>query len=92
MKWANETGAVKSICKVNAELAGMTLKEKNRHWYNFGPRYKRAEFDVRTVIGAADLRFAVYDKQGKMRGQTVDAIDVNWYKGEDNAEPEQPER
>ena len=92
MKWAKETGAVRSVCNVNAQLGGMILKEKNRHWFNFGPRYKRAEIEVRTLIGPADLKFQVYDKAGKMRSEVHDAIDVKWYQGEDVVEAEQPEK
>ncbi len=69
--------AVKNVCDVDASLSGLDMKVKNRHWYNQGPKYLRAEFDVKTVIGPADLKFQVWAKNG-ICSKDHDAIDVKW--------------
>ena len=68
---------VKSVCDVDANLSGIDMKVKNRHWYNQGPKYLRAEFDVKTVIGPADLKFQVWAKNG-VCSRDHDAINVKW--------------
>jgi hypothetical protein len=69
--------SVKTVCEVNATLDEIDMKVKNRHWYNRGPRYLRAEFDVKTLIGPADLGFQVWTKNG-VCNTDHDSIDVKW--------------
>ena len=92
MKWARDTGAVKPVCDVDANLDGVNVKIKNRHWYNFAPKYVRAAFSVKTVIGPADLKFQVWDKAGNMLSKTHDSIDVRWQKGEDTEHSQSVDR
>lgn len=54
------------------------MKVKNRHWYQGGGRYLKAEFDVQVIIGAADLKFRTLGKDGVL-SRAHDAIDVEWY-------------
>lgn len=53
------------------------MKRKNRHWYNFKPEYNRAEFDVKVLIGAADVKFELWGKNGKKSKDHTD-ISVRW--------------
>lgn len=64
------------LCRVESRLP-QNMKLKNRHWYNTGPRYRRAEFDVQVIIGAADLKFQTLDRHGVL-SQSHDSIAVEW--------------
>lgn len=38
------------VCEVETTLRPSDMKRKNRHWYNFGDEYNRAEFEVRLIV------------------------------------------
>ena len=46
--------------------------------YNFGPQYYRADFDVRAVVGAADLKFQLWGDNGTRLSRDHDSIEVVW--------------
>ncbi len=71
----NKSGAQR-VCKVESSLP-QDLKLKNRHWYNAGPQYLRAEFDMQVLIGPADLRFQTLSKDGIISRDHA-AINVEW--------------
>ena len=54
------------------------MKLKNRHWYNSGERYWRFRFDVKVLLGAADLKFLMLTKDKKVISGGHDAIEVMW--------------
>lgn len=64
------------VCAVEVVLNHGDMKRKNRHWYNLGKEYNRAEFEVRMLIGAG-LRFEIWSKDG-LRSKTHDEIEVEW--------------
>ncbi|OQV00389.1 hypothetical protein CLAIMM_05890 [Cladophialophora immunda] len=71
----NNSGA-QLVCKVESQLP-QDMKRKNRHWYNVGPEYLRADFDMQVLIGPADLKFQTLGRDGVMsRGH--ESIDVEW--------------
>lgn len=46
--------------------------------YNFfRPQYFRAEFDVKILIGPADMKFQIFDKDGQISKDHED-IEVQW--------------
>ncbi|KAH0545359.1 hypothetical protein FGG08_000500 [Glutinoglossum americanum] len=56
------TGAT-LLCVLESDLTHLPLtcfKKKNRHWYNRGKVYHRANYSVRVVIGSADIRFELW--------------------------------
>jgi hypothetical protein len=69
---------VTRVCDVDASLDGVDMKLKNRHWYNRGEKYLRAEFNVNVVIGHADLTFQIHDKGGQKLNRIDDPISVEW--------------
>lgn len=69
---------VRTVCNVDALLDDINMKVKNRHWYSRGKRYLRAAFDVRVVIGHADLSFRILDKTGKNLSRDDSTISVSW--------------
>lgn len=71
----NKSGA-QHVCKVESSLP-QDLKLKNRHWYSAGPQYLRAEFDMRVLIGPADLKFQTLSKDGIISRDHA-AINVQW--------------
>lgn len=74
-KSMNKAGAQR-VCKVESKLP-VTMKRKNRHWYNGGPQYLRAEFDMQVLIGPADLKFQTLSKGGVI-SKDHEGIDVQW--------------
>lgn len=75
----NQDGA-KRLCEVESALKdkGLEMKLKNRHWYNRGEKYLRARFDVKVILGAADLKFALQTKDKKVLSNNHDPIEVKW--------------
>jgi len=68
----------KTLCDVESVLNDVDMKLKNRHWYNRGEKYVRAEFDVKVILGAADLKFQLWSKGGKVCSRDHDAIEIKW--------------
>lgn len=68
------------LCGVESVLKdkGVDMKLKNRHWYNKGERYLRVRFDIRVIIGAADLKFQIQSKNNVVLNNDYDAIQVRW--------------
>ena len=67
----------KPVCAVEALLKDNDMKLKNRHWYNRKPRYYLANFDVRVLIGSANLKFEIVAKDGT-RSTSHEEIEVQW--------------
>ena len=70
----------KILCDVESVLRdkGVDMKLKNRHWYNSGERYLRVRFDIRVILGAADLKFQIQSKNKVVLNNDYDAIQVRW--------------
>ena len=69
---------VKTVCAVESTLQDVELKLKNRHWYNRGEKYWRAKFDVKVVLGPADLKFQLWSKGGRIMSRDHEVIAVKW--------------
>ena len=67
----------RSICAVESVLSYRDMKRKNRHWYNLGPVYYRAEFDMRVIVGAADLKFEMLGMDGVV-SKPHNEVEVQW--------------
>ena len=46
--------------------------------YNLGPQYYRAEFDVRIIVGAADVKFQVWGDNNTRLSRDHHDIEVEW--------------
>ena len=57
---------------------GVDMKMKNRHFYNRGEKFLRVRFDVKVILGAADIRFQLQSKNGMVLNSDHDAIQVKW--------------
>ena len=57
---------------------GVEMKLKNRHWYNRRAKYLRLKFDVKVILGAADLRFQLQTKDQQVLSNNHEAIQVKW--------------
>ena len=70
----------KILCGVASDLKGkgVEMKLKNHHWYNKGGRYLRVRFDIRVILGAADLKFQLQSKDKVVLNDDYDAIQVRW--------------
>ena len=71
---------VKTLCIVESVLAEKPVEKKlkNRHWYNSGEKYLRVRFDVKVILGPADLKFQLWSKQGQLLSSEHDPISVKW--------------
>lgn len=45
--------------------------------YNWGTQYHRADFDVKVLIGPADLKFQIWGKNGQL-SKNHEEIEVQW--------------
>ena len=54
------------------------MKLKNRHWYQRGEKYLRAKFDIKVILGAADLKFQLQSKTKDVLSKDHDEIQVKW--------------
>ena len=70
----------KLLCAVESVLKdkGVEMKLKNRHWYNRGEKYWRVKFDVKVILGAADLKFQLQSKDRTILSGEHDPIQVKW--------------
>lgn len=70
----------KRLCDVESILKdkGLDMKVKNRHWYNRGDKYLRAKFNIKVILGAADLKFQLQTKDRKILSNDHENIDVKW--------------
>ena len=70
----------KVLCGVESVLKdkGVDMKLKNRHWYSKGEKYLRVRFDIRVILGAADLKFQIQSKNKVVLNNDYDAIQVRW--------------
>lgn len=46
--------------------------------YNLGPQYYRAEFDVRIIVGAADVKFQLWGDNNNRLSRDHEDIEVSW--------------
>ena len=76
------------VCAVESILSEGDMKKKNRHWYNVGPGYYRAEFDMRVIIGAADLKFELLGKDGVV-SKPHSEVEVQWVKAAKDMRPQE---
>ena len=75
----SQAGARK-LCDVSTILKDkdLDMKLKNRHWYNRGDKYWRFRFDIKVVVGAADLKFLLMTKDKRVISRDHGAINVRW--------------
>lgn len=67
------------LCEINSDLSSADEKkftEKNKRFWSLGKHYFRVEYQVRVIIGPADIRFELwFDNQKLSRDQP---IRVDW--------------
>ena len=73
-------GGAKRLCEINSVLQdkGVDMKRKNRHWYNRGEQYVRARFNIKVILGAADIKFQLESKDQNVLSNDHDTIEVQW--------------
>ncbi|KAL4901442.1 hypothetical protein BDW74DRAFT_159965 [Aspergillus multicolor] len=70
---------VERVCSLDISTEDVERKVKNGKWYSVRPRYCRATFEVRVVVGAADLSFQLWSKERRIRVQGGhEPIRVQW--------------
>lgn len=56
----SQDGSVRELCEVTSNLSSIEesrFKKKNRHWWSIRKPYLRADYQIRVVIGPADIIF-----------------------------------
>ncbi|PGH23948.1 hypothetical protein AJ80_02010 [Polytolypa hystricis UAMH7299] len=78
----------KSVCILSVYTEGVEKKLKNRHWYNSDPAYWMVKFNVKVVVGPADLKFELWSENKQIRSSKHEPIAVAWtpYKKETEGE------
>lgn len=68
------------LCDVLSVLQERSLqaKMKNRHWYSRGEKYLRYKFDIKVILGPADIKFQLQTKDEKVFSSDHDTIQVKW--------------
>lgn len=84
----NKSGAQR-LCTVKSRLP-QNMKLKNDKWYQRADSYYKAEFDVRVLIGAADLRFQTLDQSGLL-SQDHASIDIDWQASQKSVSTNRPD-
>lgn len=70
----------KLVCNIDAKMDGMSLVPKNDRWYSRKRPYWLATFEVRVIIGPADLQFELRnpDTGNRIQNGQHDLIPVRW--------------
>ncbi|PWY64726.1 hypothetical protein BO94DRAFT_505015 [Aspergillus sclerotioniger CBS 115572] len=72
---------VQPVCNLDILTDNVDKKLKNRHWYSSRPAFWRTSFEVRVVVGPADLTFQLWSKGERIRSKH-DPISVHWMPAE----------
>ena len=85
-------GEVSRLCDLHSSLSkDVDMKEKNCHWYNRGKRYMRVNFNIRVVLGPADVKFRMESKGRVILSEEHEVIEVVWQPlSEQSSRPREP--
>jgi hypothetical protein len=70
---------VRTLCVVKADVSQTSRIVKNRHWYNFSPKFELTVLDLKVLPGSADLKLEVWN-DGRRLSRDHDTIEVEWEK------------
>jgi hypothetical protein len=71
-------GGVEEVCRIESRFDARSMTLKNHHWYNLKHQYSLADFDVKVIVGPADLKFQLVTKNGEALSDDHDEIEVMW--------------
>ena len=74
------------LCNIQSSLDPDHLKRKNKRWYSLGKEYNHAEFILKVLIGASDLKFQLWNMDGERISRDHKDIQVRWDPPQANAE------
>jgi hypothetical protein len=74
---------VQKVCSLDIATGDVDKKLKNRHWYSVKPAFWRTAFDVKVVVGPADLTFQLWSKDRRIRSGKHEPIAVSWMPAEE---------
>ncbi|KAL8745997.1 MAG: hypothetical protein Q9190_001923 [Brigantiaea leucoxantha] len=67
------------VCEIESDLTSADeskFKERNRRFWNFGKHYYRVDYDIKVIIGPADIRFELWFNGQKLSRDQP--IKVEW--------------
>ncbi|KAL7657523.1 actin-like ATPase domain-containing protein [Aspergillus phoenicis ATCC 13157] len=70
-----------TVCNLDIATDNVDRKLKNRHWYSSKPAFWRTSFEVRVVVGPADLSFQLWSRGERIRSKH-EPISVHWMPAE----------
>ncbi|KAI9037071.1 Hsp70 family protein [Aspergillus affinis] len=74
---------IQKVCDLDISTEEVDKKLKNRHWYSIKPHFWRVAFEVKIVVGPADLSFQLWSKDKKIRSGKHEPIEVTWMPAQD---------
>ncbi|KAE8141241.1 hypothetical protein BDV38DRAFT_237622 [Aspergillus pseudotamarii] len=69
---------VQKVCCLDISVDAVDKKLKNRHWYSMKPAFWRTVFEVKVVVGPADLSFQLWSKDKRILSGKHEPIAVSW--------------
>ena len=69
---------VQRVCNLEVSTQCVDRKLKNRHWYSVKPNFWRIAFEVKVIVGPADLSFQLWSKDKRIQSGKHEPIAVNW--------------
>ncbi|RJE19671.1 hypothetical protein PHISCL_07991 [Aspergillus sclerotialis] len=66
------------VCSLDISTDNVDKKLKNRHWYSTKRAFWRTTFDVKVVVGPADLAFQLWSRDKRIRSGNHEPIAVKW--------------
>ncbi|EKG18078.1 hypothetical protein MPH_04768 [Macrophomina phaseolina MS6] len=70
--------SVSSVCTIESSLEHADMQRKNARWYHWAREYWLAEFEMRILLGPADLRFQLWGKDGQRLDREERDVAVEW--------------
>ena len=72
---------VKKVCQVDSTIDVTGMKLKKPHLQLFGRpehKYTLAEFDIKVIVGPADLKFQLWSKDGRIFSNDHNEVEAHW--------------
>ena len=79
---------VSKVCQVEAKIDVKNMKVKKRHTIGKTSQWYLADFDIRVLVGFADLKFQISSRDGRnVYSREHTEIEVDWLPADSNSSP-----
>lgn len=70
--------SISKVCVIESSLEHADMVRRNTRWYQWAREYWLAEFEMRILIGPADLRFQLWGRRGQRLDRGEGGVAVEW--------------